>query len=59
MLDIIFLGGQSRERLEIKIRTEHFFVCDRMVELMFEKYGVPALFLAKNAVRYEVFHCLK
>jgi actin-related protein len=27
-----------------------FWVCRRMVELMFEKYDVPALFLAKNAV---------
>ena len=58
-LDTIFLGGQLWECLEIKIRTKYFFVCDRMVELMFEKYGVPALFLAKNAVWSEVFHCLK
>ena len=58
-LDTIFLGGRLWECLEIKIRTKYFFVCDRMVELMFEKYGVPALFLAKNAVWSEVFHCLK
>lgn len=33
---------------------EHFLGCHRMVELMFERYDVPALFLAKNAVRFSV-----
>jgi hypothetical protein len=27
-----------------------WILCGRMVELVFEKYGAPAVFLAKNAV---------
>lgn len=43
---------KSRIIAGFKLITNFYYMCNRTAEIMFEKYQVPALFLAKNAVSF-------